>query len=173
MRQHSFSVSLKNNKNPNHQNNSFYILCIEFTMDYKTGQKIFPPPLHGLSLRKSPIKNHAILFWVGSSSESNTIRLHKAQQVVVRMLQSHWWVTLLIKSQTLKSLSASSWKCGGCGNHLWELILMDLPSPTSHMDLSIITSWACNKLHQTKDGFGPSLASIKEQWRKHLALYTR
>ena len=62
VRQYSFSVSLKNNKNPNHKNNSFYILCIEFTMDYKTGQKIFPPPLHGLSLRKSPIKNHATLF---------------------------------------------------------------------------------------------------------------
>ena len=39
------------------------------------------PPLHGLSLRKSPIKNHATLFQVGSSSRSNTTRLHKAQHI--------------------------------------------------------------------------------------------
>ena len=38
------------------------------------------PPLQGLSLKKSPIKNHATLFRVGSSSKSNTTRLHKAQQ---------------------------------------------------------------------------------------------
>jgi len=36
-------------------------------------------PLHRLSLRKSPIKNHATLFRVESSSGSNTIRLHKVQ----------------------------------------------------------------------------------------------
>ena len=39
------------------------------------------PPLHGLSLRKSLIKNHATLFQVGSSSRSNTTRLHKAQHI--------------------------------------------------------------------------------------------
>ena len=39
------------------------------------------PPLHGLSLKKSPIKNHATLFQVESSSESNTTRLYKAQHL--------------------------------------------------------------------------------------------
>ena len=42
------------------------------------------PLLHGLSLKKSPIKNHAILYRVESSSGSNTTRLHKTQQI------SHW-----------------------------------------------------------------------------------
>ena len=38
--------------------NSFYILRTEFTMSYKNGPKILcrpKPPLHGLSLSKSPI----------------------------------------------------------------------------------------------------------------------
>ena len=39
------------------------------------------PLLYGLSLKKSLIKSHATLFQVGSSSESNTTRLHKAQWV--------------------------------------------------------------------------------------------
>ena len=90
VRQYSFSLTQKIiTRNPNHQNNVFYILRTRFTMDYKTGQKIFlkalPPDLsrstHRLSLRKSPIKNHTTLFQIGSSSESNTIRLHKAQQI--------------------------------------------------------------------------------------------
>ena len=34
-----------------------------------------------ISLRKSPIKNHATLFRVGSSFGSNTTRLHKIQQI--------------------------------------------------------------------------------------------
>ena len=37
------------------------------------------PLLHGLSLKKSPIKNHATSFRVGSSSGSNSTKLHKAQ----------------------------------------------------------------------------------------------
>ena len=40
----------------------------------------FKPPLYRLSLRKSSNKNHATLFWVRLSSESNTTRLHKTQQ---------------------------------------------------------------------------------------------
>ena len=36
------------------------------------------PPLYGLNLRKSPIKNHTTLFRVESSSIT---RLHKAQQI--------------------------------------------------------------------------------------------
>ena len=73
--QYSFSLSQKTTtKNPNYQNNDFYILCTGFTMGYK-------PTLHGLSLRKSPVKNHAISFRVGSSSGSNTTRQHKAQQI--------------------------------------------------------------------------------------------
>ena len=74
------------------KNNVFYILHTGFTMGYKTSQKFFPgalpsnpprglsmsaktwacwpkPQLHGLSLRKSPIKNHAILFRVGSGRQ--------------------------------------------------------------------------------------------------------
>ena len=40
VRQYSFSLSQKLHKeNSNHQNNGFYILRKEFTMDYKTGQK--------------------------------------------------------------------------------------------------------------------------------------
>ena len=92
--QYSFFLSKKTtSKNPNHQNNGFYIICIGFTIGYKTGQKKIQrynlgrlayqskPPLHGLSLRKSPIKNYATLFRVKSSSRSNTTRLHKAQHL--------------------------------------------------------------------------------------------
>ena len=75
-----FSLSKTTSRNPNHQNNGFYILRIGFTMGYKMGQKKFlKPPLHGLSLRKSSIKNHATSFQVGSSFGSNTTRLHKSQ----------------------------------------------------------------------------------------------
>ena len=55
-------------------------------MGYKTGQFFFTNwayrpklPLHGLSLKKSPIKNHATLFRARLLSKSNTTRLHKAQ----------------------------------------------------------------------------------------------
>ena len=74
------------------KNYVFYISRTGFTMGYKTSQKFFPvalpsnpprglsisaktwacwpkPQLHGLSLRKSPIKNHAILFRVGSGRQ--------------------------------------------------------------------------------------------------------
>ena len=61
--------------------NSFYILRTWFTMGHKTGQNFFPgvacrpkPSLYGLSLRKSPIKNHATLF--GSGRVVNRIK-HK------------------------------------------------------------------------------------------------
>ena len=50
-----FSLSKTTSKNHNRQNKGFYILCTGFTMGYKNGQKNFPP-LHGLNLRKSPIK---------------------------------------------------------------------------------------------------------------------
>ena len=52
-------------------------------------------------------------------------------KVVARILQSHWWVTSLIKSHTLKSCSTPSLNRGGCGSHLWDLIPMDshLPLP--------------------------------------------
>ena len=84
VRQYSFFLLSKTiSRNPNFQNNGFYILRIEFTMGYKTGQIFFPkgfkPPLHELSFRKSPIKNHTILFRVGSSSGSNVTRFHKSQ----------------------------------------------------------------------------------------------
>ena len=48
-----FVFSLKNyiKKNPNHQNNSFYILRTGFTMGYKTGQKFFPGASQELRLR--------------------------------------------------------------------------------------------------------------------------
>ena len=42
------------------------------------------PPLYGLNLRKSPIKNYATLFGscqVGSSTGSNITRLHKVEQI--------------------------------------------------------------------------------------------
>ena len=39
------------------------------------------PSLHGLSLSKSPIKNHAILFGSGRQTESNKTRLHKARHM--------------------------------------------------------------------------------------------
>ena len=44
---------------------------------YKTGPKIFrpKPPLHGLSLSKSPIKNHAILFGSGRVVEPDQTKL--------------------------------------------------------------------------------------------------
>ena len=57
--------------------NSFYILCIGFTMGYKMGKKIFllawacqpKPPFHGLSLRKSPIKKPHNIIQVGSGRQ--------------------------------------------------------------------------------------------------------
>ena len=55
-----FSKTTKR-QNPNHKKkkkNGFYILRTGFTMGYKNGPKIFcwpKPPLHGLSLSKSPI----------------------------------------------------------------------------------------------------------------------
>ena len=45
-------------QNPNHKKNGFYILHTGFTMSYKNEPKILcrpKPPLHGLSLSKSPI----------------------------------------------------------------------------------------------------------------------
>ena len=50
--------------------NGFYILRTGFTMGYKNGIKIFcwpNPPLHGLSLSKSPI------LWVRSGHQSDQI----------------------------------------------------------------------------------------------------
>ena len=37
-----FSLSKATTRNPNHQNNGFYILRTGFTMDYKTSKKNFP-----------------------------------------------------------------------------------------------------------------------------------
>ena len=55
--------------------------CKDFTI-IKKKYKVWPrPPLHGLSLKKSLIKNHKQSFQVESSSRSNTTRLHKAQQI--------------------------------------------------------------------------------------------
>ena len=58
-----------NLKNPNHGKIGLYIWNRP------------KPPLHGLSLSKSPIKNHAILFGVGlgRQTESNKTKLHKTQ----------------------------------------------------------------------------------------------
>ena len=41
------------------------------------------PPLHGLSFKKSPIKNHATLFQVGLGRQldQTQTRLHKTQQI--------------------------------------------------------------------------------------------
>ena len=50
--------------------NDFYILRTGFTMGYKNGPKIFcrhKPPLHGLSLNKSPI------IWVKSGHQPDQI----------------------------------------------------------------------------------------------------
>ena len=47
-----------------------------FLLTLKTQPK---PPLHGLSLGKSPIKNHATLFGSSHQIGSNKTRLHKAQ----------------------------------------------------------------------------------------------
>ena len=69
-------LSLKNyNQNPNHQNCVFYILHTRFIMGYKTSQKF---PLHGLSLRKFPIKNHITLFGLGRVV--NQIKYNQAPQ---------------------------------------------------------------------------------------------
>ena len=43
------------------------------------------PPFHGLSLNKSPIKNHATLFGSSYQIESNKTKLHKAQQIKVEL----------------------------------------------------------------------------------------
>ena len=84
--------------NPNLKIAVFYILCTRFTMDYKTDQKNFhgsvaprppkglsisapawacqpKPPLHGLNLKKSLIKNHATLFRSGRVVKPNQIKL--------------------------------------------------------------------------------------------------
>ena len=47
----------------------------------KMGQKNFPlGPLHGLSLSKSPIKNHARLFYLGRVGSLNQIKRNQAPQ---------------------------------------------------------------------------------------------
>ena len=58
--------------------NGFYILHIGFTMGYKTSQNFFlgttyrpKSPLHGLSLKKSPIKKPRNIIQVGSATGSN------------------------------------------------------------------------------------------------------
>ena len=58
----------------------FNILCTGFTMGYKTGQKIFPggrpkPPLHGLSLSKSPIKKSRNIIRVRSDCQLDQTQL--------------------------------------------------------------------------------------------------
>ena len=84
VRQYSFfslsTMTTTKPKNPNHQNCVFYILRIGFIMGYKTGQKICrpKPPLHGLSFRKSPIKNHITLF--RSGRVVNRIKQNQAPQ---------------------------------------------------------------------------------------------
>jgi len=60
-----FTLSKTTTRNPNHQNNSIYILCTGLTMGYKMGQNFF----------KSPIKNHATLFWVESGRHPNQTQL--------------------------------------------------------------------------------------------------
>ena len=85
-----FSLLKTTKTNSNHQNCIFYILHTKFTMGYKMGQKCFPgalppnppevfpwalwpkPPLHGLSLKETPIKNHTTLF--ESSRVANRIK---------------------------------------------------------------------------------------------------
>ena len=89
-------LSQKRRQNPNFQNNSFYNLRTGFTMDYKMSQNFFlrgvapkplgglsistmtctyrpKPPFHGLSLKKSPIKNHAILFKSGCQPDQTKL----------------------------------------------------------------------------------------------------
>ena len=46
-------------------------------------------------------------------------------KVAARILQSHWWLTSLIKSHTFKSWSAPSLNRGRCGSHLWVLMPME------------------------------------------------
>ena len=58
-------------------NSHWYIFIYTHVCVFKFSPKL---PLHGLNHRKSHIKNHSTLFWVELSSESNTTRLHKAQQ---------------------------------------------------------------------------------------------
>ena len=44
------------------------------------------------------------------------------------------------------------------------------PSPTLHVDPSLMTSLAAKSDLQTNDGFGPNIANIKLQFGKYLAL---
>ena len=88
VRLHCFSLLKDDNNNKTQitKTSFFYILCTKFIMGYKTGQKMRTqawankPPLHGLSLSKSPIKNHATLFESSRQSDQTQTRLHKAQQ---------------------------------------------------------------------------------------------
>ena len=87
VRLHCFNLLKDDNNNKTliTKTGFFYILRTKFIMGYKTGQKMSTqaqadkPPLHGLSLSKSSIKNHATLFRSGHQSNQTQIRLHKAQ----------------------------------------------------------------------------------------------
>ena len=73
-----FSFSKTATTNPNHQKERFLHSSHRIHNGLQNGPKS-KPPLHGLSLKKYPIKNHATLFQVKSSSRSNTTKLHKIQ----------------------------------------------------------------------------------------------
>uniref|UniRef100_A0A7N2M104 FAD-binding domain-containing protein n=1 Tax=Quercus lobata TaxID=97700 RepID=A0A7N2M104_QUELO len=55
-------------------------------------------------------------------------------------------------------------------SHLCDMTPMLRPSPTFHVDYTLITSLAAKSDLQTKDGFGPNSAIIKLQLGKYLAL---
>ena len=63
--------------------NGFYILLGGLSMSALAWACQPKPPLHGLSFKKSPIKNHATLFQVGLGRQldQTQTRLHKTQQI--------------------------------------------------------------------------------------------
>ena len=90
----SFNLSRTITTNPNHKTAFSKSYAQDSQWATKWAKKISmsapawayqpKPPLHGLNLRKSPIKNHATLF--GSPTGSNKIRLYKTQQYMVGCL---------------------------------------------------------------------------------------
>ena len=91
-----------------------------------------------------------------------TASLVEAMNMEWRRALSHWQVLELKKLLTFKDWSALSRKMGGWGSHLWLATPSVSPSPICHVEPSLISSFAYNKLRQAYKGLLPNSASINE-----------
>ena len=95
-----------------------------------------------------------------------TASLVEAMNTEWRRALSHWRVLELKRLLTFWDWRASSRKMGGWGSHLWLATPTVSPSPIRHVEPSLISSLASNKLCQMYKGLLLNLASINEHVRK-------